>query len=102
MSKITQFLADVVDPSQFQTELPQAHANSTAIHDVLQIVFGVLGALAVLMIVIAGLRFITAQGNPQETAKARSTIVYAIVGLLVALMAEAIVSFVLGSHGLGG
>jgi ABC-type polysaccharide transport system permease subunit len=48
------------------------------------------------MIVIAGLRFITAQGNPQENAKARNTIVYAVVGLLVALIAEIFVSFILG------
>jgi hypothetical protein len=80
-----------------RTGLPQATASQTQVHDILQIAFAVLGALAVLFIVIAGLRFITAQGNPQEVGKAKSTIVYALVGLLVALIAEAIVAFTLGN-----
>jgi hypothetical protein len=75
--------------------LPVVAAGKSELQEVLQIVFAILGALAVLMIVIAGLRFITAQGNPQETGKARSTIVYSVVGLIIALTAEAIVTFVL-------
>lgn len=62
----------------------------------LTIVFGVIAAVAVLMIVIAGFRLVMAQGNPQEIAKARNTIVYALIGLVVALTAEAIVAFALG------
>ena len=80
-----------------ESGLPHVDASGVQIHQILQIVFGVLAALAVLMIVIAGLRFITAQGSPQETAKARNTIVYALIGLVVALIAEAFVSFVLGN-----
>ena len=85
------------DPSglQCQSGLPQVSANSSQFHTALQIVFGIMAAVAVLMIVIAGFRFVTAQGNPQETAKARNTIVYAVIGLAVALVAEAIVSLVL-------
>lgn len=86
----------ILNTQQYNTNLPRAHANSSALHDVLQIVFAILGALAVLMIVLGGLRFITAQGNPQETGKARNTIIYAIVGLLIAIAAEALVSLVLG------
>jgi cytochrome bd-type quinol oxidase subunit 2 len=87
-------LADIT--SGFTTGLPHADANGSQLQTILQIVFGILAALAVLMIAIAGLRFITAQGNPQETSKARNTIVYALIGLLVAMVAEALVSFVLG------
>ncbi|HET7060358.1 MAG TPA: hypothetical protein VFH99_03535 [Candidatus Saccharimonadales bacterium] len=78
------------------TGLPTVNAGSNQVQDILKIAFAVLAALAVLFIVIAGLRFITAQGNPQEVSKAKSTIVYALVGLLVALLAEALVAFVLG------
>lgn len=82
-----------------ETGLPKASANSDQLQNVLEIVFATLGALSVLFIVIAGLRFITAQGNPQETSKAKNTIIYALVGLLVALIAEAIVAFTLGELG---
>jgi hypothetical protein len=77
------------------TGLPKVTATSGAISSILQVVFGVLGAIAVLIIVIAGLRFITAQGDPQGVAKARSAILYAAIGLIVALSAEVIVTFVL-------
>jgi hypothetical protein len=82
---------NVCDPG-----LPVVGAGHDQLQQILQIVFAILAALAVLMIVIAGFRFITAQGNSGETAKARNTIVYALVGLLVALIAETFVSFILG------
>jgi type IV secretory pathway VirB2 component (pilin) len=79
------------------TGLPTTTADGNTFQSILQILFGVLGALAVLMIVIAGLRFVTGSSSPQETAKARGTIVYALIGLLFALSAEAFVSFAIGS-----
>jgi FtsH-binding integral membrane protein len=83
------------DPTAFDTNLPHTSASHNQLADILQIVIAVLAALAILFIVIAGLRFVTAQGNPQEVSKARNTIVYAIVGLLIAIIAEAIVALVL-------
>ena len=44
---------------------------------------------------IAALRFVTAAGDSQETAKARNTIIYAVAGLMVSLTAEAIVALVI-------
>jgi hypothetical protein len=79
------------------TGLPVVSASSTQVQQILQIVFGILSALAVLMTVIAGFRYVIAQGNPQEITKAKNTIIYSLVGLVVALTAEAIVTFVLGS-----
>jgi hypothetical protein len=78
------------------TGLPNVTASTNQVQEILAVVFGISAALSVLMIVIAGLRFITAQSNAQEIAKARNTIIYALVGLFVSLLAEAIVSFVLG------
>ncbi len=88
--------ANCGDGNTCDTGLPVVGAGSGELTEILQIVFGIIAALAVLMIVIAGLRFITGQSNPQEISKARNTIIYALAGLLVALAAEAIVSLVLG------
>jgi hypothetical protein len=77
------------------TGLPKVEATSAQLTQILQIFFGVIAAVAVLMIMIAGLRFITGNGNPQEISKARSTILYSLAGLVVAILAEAIVSLVL-------
>ncbi len=84
------------DVPKCDTGLPQVALTAGSIQSVLQIVFGVLGAVAVIIIVIAGLQFIASQGDPQGVAKARMTIIYAAIGLGISLMAEAIVTFVLG------
>jgi type IV secretory pathway VirB2 component (pilin) len=77
------------------TGLPTPGANSSNLHVVLQLVFGAVGAIAVIVIVLAGLRLVFSQGNPQEAATARQALIYAVVGLFVSLSAEAIVTFVL-------
>lgn len=60
----------------------------------LQIVFGTTGAIALLIIVISGFRYVIASGDPSAVAKARSTILYAIIGLAVALAGFSIVTFI--------
>lgn len=76
------------------TGVPHAAADSNTIATVLSIVFGIVGALALLMITISGLRYIIAAGDPQRTAQAKNGIIYSLVGLAIALAAEAIVAFV--------
>lgn len=74
--------------------LPQASANSAQIQTVLSFVFGIVGALALVMITVSGLRYITSSGDPQSASKAKNGIVYSLIGLAIALTAEAIVAFV--------
>jgi type IV secretory pathway VirB2 component (pilin) len=97
------FAATTPDPvnneaptTNYDTNLPHALAGHDQLQQILTLVIGIAAALAVMMIVIAGLRFVLAQGNPQDTAKARNTIIYALIGLLIAITAEAIVSLTLG------
>lgn len=76
--------------------LPQTQATSGLIETVLNIVFVILGAIAVMMVVIGGIKYASSQGDPQAISKAKGTIIYAIVGLLVAIFARAIIGFVFG------
>ena len=55
----------------------------------------VIGVAAVIMIIIGGIRFIISGGDATKVATAKSTILYAVIGLAVAAMARAIVIFVL-------
>lgn len=80
----------------FCTNLPQATASSSTLHNVLQIIIGTFAVVAVLMIVIAGLNIVTAGGDSAKVAKARGTIIFALVGLAVAIFADVIVSLVVG------
>ncbi|HSW81723.1 MAG TPA: pilin [Candidatus Saccharimonas sp.] len=55
----------------------------------------VTGAIAVVMIVVGGIRYVTSGGEEKSIKAAKNTILYAIVGLIVAIAAYAIVNFVL-------
>jgi hypothetical protein len=57
----------------------------------------VVGILAVIMIIISGFKFITAGGDSGSITSAKHTLVYAIVGLVVAALAQFIVQFVIKS-----
>lgn len=60
------------------------------------------GALAVIMIIFGGLRYATSGGNASAVTAAKNTILYAIVGLIIALLAFAAVNWVLGAITPGG
>jgi len=62
----------------------------------------IIGAIAVIVIVVGGLRFVLSGGNPATTKQARETILYAVVGLVLAIMAYAIINFVFGQLSTGG
>lgn len=91
--KFAQQVDRIVDRSEL--EIPQATANSSQLQVVLQIVFGIAGAVAVLMVVIGAFQYVISTGDPQKTAKAKNTILYALIGVAVAVSAQVIVSFVL-------
>lgn len=78
------------------TNLPQSAASSGNLQNILQIIIGTLAVVAVLIIVIAGLNIVTAGGDSAKVAKARGAIVYALVGLIIAIVANVIVNLVLG------
>jgi len=57
----------------------------------------IVGALSVLMLMIGGVRYIISGGNSTSITKAKNTILYAIIGLIVSLTAYAIINFFLSS-----
>jgi hypothetical protein len=59
----------------------------------------IVGAVAVLMLIIGGLRYVLSGGNSSNVESAKNTIFYAIIGIVVAILAFAIVNFVIGAVG---
>jgi hypothetical protein len=68
--------------------------SDDVVHKALQMTFGVAGAVAVLIIVIAGFQYVMSTGDPQSTNKAKNTILYALIGLVICVFAFSIVTFV--------
>jgi hypothetical protein len=52
--------------------------------------------IAVIFVMVGGINFIGSTGDPSRIARAKNTIQYAIIGLIIALLAQLIVSFVIG------
>ena len=74
-------------------------SGSVSINDVIDAVVNILsiviGVVSVIMIMIGGFRYVTAGGDANSVKAAQGTITYALVGLVVAAMAQIIVQFVL-------
>lgn len=80
------------------SSLPNQNPNtSNIVATILNIFFVIIGSISVLMVTIAGFKFITSSGKPEEVAKAKDTILYAGVGIIVCVMAVTIVSFIAGT-----
>jgi hypothetical protein len=70
---------------------------TSIMHNVVNTLLIVLGMIAVIMIVIGGIRYTTSNGDASQIKGAKDTILYAVIGLIVAIMSYAIVQFVLAS-----
>ena len=58
---------------------------------------GIIGALSVIMLVWGGLRYILSGADSKKVTDAKNTILYAIIGLIIAVLAYAIINFVLNT-----
>jgi hypothetical protein len=79
--------------------------NSTpqnVIDNILIVVFGAAGLVAVAYLIIGGYQFITSQGNPDLATQAKGTITNSIIGLIIVLTAYIIVRFALQQLGAEG
>lgn len=65
------------------------------LRNVINLLLTVIGIICVIMIIVGAIRFTTSNGDPKMVNSGRDTIIYSIVGLVVAMMAFAIVNWVL-------
>ena len=63
--------------------------------DIINVVISVLGMVAVICIIVGAVNYMTSAGDPGKVKKAKDMILYSIIGLVVAILAYAIVNFVL-------
>lgn len=73
--------------------LPHASANQGEIKKALTIVFTLLGAVSLLIVVLAGFDLVISQGDPQKVSRAKNAIVYAAIGIAVSVLAVTLVGF---------
>ena len=66
------------------------------IRKIVNVLLFAIGTVSVIMIIVGGIRYTLSNGNAAEITGAKNTILYSVVGLVVAMMAWAIVNFVVG------
>ena len=71
--------------------------NSGVFAQISSVLLFIVGAVAVIMIVIGGLRYVVSGGDASQVQAAKNTILYALVGIIVAILAYAAVNFVINS-----
>jgi len=67
---------------------------TTLIRNIINILLFIVGIVAVVMIIIGGIRYTTSAGDQSQVTAAKNTILYSVVGLVVAALAFAIVNFI--------
>lgn len=76
----------------------KASGNTTTSDSLVKLVmntmFYIVGIVSIVMIIYGGMKYTTSSGDPKKVASAKATILYAVIGLIVALFAVAIVQFV--------
>lgn len=80
-----------------EIRIPTTTPDENTVTSIMSYVFAVAGGVALLVIIVAGMQFMLSRGDPQKAATARSAIIYASIGLVIATLAFSIVRFVLRS-----
>jgi type IV secretory pathway VirB2 component (pilin) len=81
-----------------QATMPLFLGNTTLeqiIGNVVKALLGIAGTLSLVMIILGGLKWMTSQGEVEKIKKAKGTITWAIIGLLVAFSSFTLVDFIL-------
>ncbi len=81
------------DSNKLCNPLPDKNVEDLIVRG-LKYILGIIGTLAVVMIVIAGFRMVTSQGNEHAVGAAKKTITWAVIGLLVAFLAYSAVAII--------
>jgi hypothetical protein len=69
----------------------------TIFKSVANLLIFLVGSVSVIMIIIGALRYVTSNGDSKQVGAAKDTILYAVVGIIVAIASYAIVHFVTGA-----
>jgi len=89
------FAYDLIVPSGSSYGLPESKIENV-LENIIKWVVGFIILIAILMIVWAGINYMTAAGDQNKVETAKKILTYAIIGLLIAALAYAIVNLIIG------
>lgn len=102
MSNIMKILADAQGDikNNLENNLPNTDGVGQGnLQNVLFWVYGAAGLAAVGVIIYGAIKYLTAQGDPGKTKQASSIIAYALIGLIIVMLAGAVTAFAINAIG---
>lgn len=78
-----------------QTTKNPLTGNNGVLRRVTRIVAVITGSVAVIMVLVGGIMYITSGGDPGKVSTAKNTVVYAAVGLVIIVLAQALIAFII-------
>lgn len=67
------------------------------IGDITRLISYFAGVIAVIMVIVAGFKYITSGGDSAKVTSAKNTLIYALIGIAVAVLAQFIIQFVISA-----
>lgn len=83
--------------AQGDDQQSELFGDSGLFKTVTNVLLFIIGAISVIMLIIGGIRYTTSNGDSTAVTNAKNTILYAVIGIIVALLAYALVNFVITS-----
>lgn len=84
---------------QDKTNTNPVSGNHGLLLKIIRLVGMIAGVAAVIMIIIGGFQYLVSSGDATKAASARNTLIFAVIGLLVVILAASILSFVINKIG---
>lgn len=94
-------IQDGVDAARGRDQVVDLFGETGIFRSITNVLLFLVGAISVIMIIIGGLRYVVSGGESSAVGAAKNTILYAIVGLVVSMLAYAVIAFVIDSFAPG-
>ena len=88
-------LKDTYINSPSECNVSGSNTFATDLQNIINWIVGVAGLVAVVVVIIGGITYMTSNGDPGKVKKGKDTILYGVIGLLICALAFAIVNFVI-------
>lgn len=96
MINILYLLAAATTLDKNDLNIPKVEATNGTVTSLFNGVLMVAGIVAIIFIVLGGIKYSTSQGDSNSTAQAKEMIIYALVGIVIVMMSFAILQLVVG------
>ena len=90
-------LSSAAECAKSEDQPADLFADGGVFQDITDVLLFIIGAVSVVMLIIGGIRYTTSQGDKTAVEGAKNTILYSIIGIMVAILAYAAVNFVISS-----